>query len=696
MAQKIGAALLSYADTIWKTADTLRGAGIKEGDFPSYMMPFFALMLLESRLRRFKTEKVEEFELSMGVKFDSTDGEHANWLAMSARAANKGYHRELLIHGKGLKETCLVPGGNFRNKLIAHLDQYDLETKRLLGMGYAEGEPKFLDIQGKASDLFSRPNSPLYAFALKWAAIDLTKFSNSEVTTIEEHIKRKWGDISAETAGEQYTPSDVIDLATALIVELRKESSHDTGIADVYDMACGGGNFLFATEDALRQTFPDLSIRTRGQELNDALYALAAIEARFREDARIERENTLTNDLFLFDKFDVIVANPPYGVDWKDSKSGVENDASGRFLSTRLPSIADGQLLFLQHAAFHLNGTGVATVIHNGSTLFSGEAGGGESETRRWLLKEIDIVEAIVQLPRGEFFNTGISTYIWILNKAKPANRKGHVLLVNAESCFTKLDRNLNQKNCKIDEGSRTRIVQAFLDFKDGPISKKLPIDAVLYNRVDIEVHRHDDDGRAVQAEECLEADKISILFDGVPFVIESGRLTVSDESGHSAKQALAAFHEVARNAGNVRIALQGGSLYARDNETGAIFIDNEPVGLGVLHAKGKVAKSKGVEYVKVSVYIGPLWEKDSEVIPHSSKKAENDELIAEYLQKWVHEPWRIVGVKVGCEINFNKVFPKKLAVRSAQKIMQDIVAVEKSMAALELEMAADIGALKL
>jgi len=694
MNQKIGAALLSYADTIWKTADTLRGAGVKEGDFPSFMMPFFALMLLESRLRRFRNEKVAEFEKEMRVTFDTDLPEHRDWLAMSAKAANKGYHRELLMHGKGLKETCLVPGGNFRNRLIAHLDLYDPQTKRLLGLGYAEGDPKFLDIQGKASDLFSRPNSPLYAFAVKWAAIDLTRFSNSEVTTIEEHIKRRWGDISAETAGEQYTPSDVIDLCTALIVELRKEGRHSAGIADVYDMACGGGNFLFATEDALRHAFPRLSVRTRGQELNDALYALAAIEARFREDARIERENTLTNDLFLADKFDVIVANPPYGVDWKDSKAGVEADASGRFSSERYPSISDGQLLFLQHAAFHLSETGVATVIHNGSTLFSGDAGGGESETRKWLLKEQDIVEAIVQLPRGEFFNTGISTYIWILNRAKPKSRKGQVLLINAESCFKKLDRNLNQKNCKIDDESRERIVEAFRAFEDGPISRSLSIDELLYNKLDIEVHRHDENGRAISETTVLdEAENIIVSFDDEKFYVAGGYLETGGFADMTAKEIMARFHDLARHAQVTRVEVAGGKKYSRQNETGAVAVGGKAKGLGVLTAKARMSKSKGSEFVKVAVTVGPLWEKDTEIVPYSSREPVNEKLIDDFLERWISEPWRIVGGKVGSEINFNRVFPRKTSVRSNKAIMDDILAVEKAMARLESEIEADIGA---
>jgi type I restriction enzyme M protein len=692
MTQKIGAGLLSCADKIWETADTLRGAGIKASEWPAYMMPFFALMMLESRLRRFRQGRVDEYKQETATAFNFEDAAHLEWLEYSAKAANKGYHRDLLLHGKGLKETSAVPGGNFLNRLIAHLDQYDPDTKRLLGIGYAQGQAKFLDMQGKASDLFSRDNCPLYPFAQKWASIDLTPFDNSEITTIEEHIKRKWADISAETAGEQYTPTDVIDLASALIVELRREGKGGAGIADVYDMASGGGNFLFATEDALRDAFPELSVRTRGQELNDALYALAAIEARFRQDARIEWGNTLTNDHFLLDKFDAIVANPPYGVDWKDFKRHLEMDASGRFDPNRMPPTSDGQLLFLQHAAFHLSETGVATIVHSGSTLFSGDAGGGESETRRWLIQEQDIVEAIVQLPKNEFFNTGIHTYLWILNRAKPAARKGHVLLINAEGCFTKLKKNLNQKNCEIDEASRTRIVQAFRDFADGPISRKLPIDALLYNKVELELWRHDEDGRAIAGTSRIEGETVTVRFDEATYRIDNGNLDLCAFPDKTVKEAIALFHEAARNAEQTTVQVPGGSTCRRDNETGAITVDGAAMGLGVLSVRAKVAKSKGQERAKVDILVDRLVEKDSETVAFASDDDANNRLIAEFLARWVHEPWCLHGAKTGCEINFNRVFPKQSGIRASRDILKEIAAVEEEMARLEADISTDIG----
>jgi type I restriction enzyme M protein len=695
MTQTIGAGLLSCADKIWDTADTLRGAGIKASEWPAYMMPFFALMMLESRLRRFRQSQIEEFKTAVASEFKIEHPEHMQWLDYAAKAANKGYHRDLLIHEKGLRETCLVPGGNFLNKLLSHLDQYDPATKRLLGIGYAQGHAKFLDMQGKAADLSSRDNNPLFPFAQKWASIDLTPFDNSEITTIEEHIKRKWADISAETAGEQYTPTDVIDLASAIIVELRREGPGGTGIADVYDMACGGGNFLFATEDALREAFPGLSVRSFGQELNDTLYALATIEARFRQDARVEWGNTLTNDLFLTEKFDAIVANPPYGVDWKDIKKTLELDASGRFDANRMPPTSDGQLLFLQHAAYHLSEVGVATVVHSGSTLFSGDAGGGESETRRWLLQEQDMVEAIIQLPKNEFFNTGIHTYLWVLNRAKPASRKGFVLLVNAESCFTKLKRNLNMKNCEIDATSRERIVQALRDFADGPISRRMTIDALLYNKVELELWRHDEQGRAIGGTEQINGDQLTVRFDQTEFTVDDGVLNLApffaDHPDRTVKEAVALFNDAARQAEQTVVTVTGGLSYQRDNETGAIRVGAQDAGLGVLSVRAKVAKSKGLERAKVDVVLDRLLEKDNETVAYASDADANNQLIAAFLTRWVHEPWCLHGAKTGCEINFNRVFPKVSDVRASTVILKDIAAIEAEMATLETAIAKDL-----
>lgn len=703
--QVIGAGVLKYRSLIWGTADTLRGTGVKESDWPRFMAPFFALALVESRIRRLRAEKITEFEQDTGGAWDPKNPNHMQWLQGTIQNEGYGYHPDVAGLGVGLAEIVKVKTGNFLAQLEAYLKQFDAETRRILGVDYAPGQPKFLDIKGVAGDLASRPNEPLYTFCAGagstpgWAHIDLVGFDNSEVTTLEEHIKRMWADISAETAGEQYTPKDIIELACALGIEARRANTNSDQICDVYDMACGGGNFLFAAEEALRREFPGLSVRVRGQELNDALYALAALEARFRPDAKIEWGNTLTHDHFLGSKFGMIVANPPYGVDWKAFASAIKASNCGRFSESRMPPTSDGQLLFMQHAVFHLDRIGVAAIVHSGSTLFSGDAGRGESETRRWLLQDLDVVEAIVQLPKNEFFNTGIATYLWILNRSKPADRKGKVLLINAESCATKLKKNLNQKNCEINAANRARIIDCFRSFADSDISKVLDVDDLLYNKVTLELHRHDEHGRAVQAEKKFDQAAIrSVEVDGEVWTLAAhGRLVRDGEPAVADAEAtprddVSALANAVAEAEHVAVRLQDGTTWVIDTETRQVRVIKGGAetehGLGVLRIFAKVGKFKGQEVARWEASLAPLIEADVEMVPFSSKKdahgmSKNDQLIQSFLGKWVSDPWKIAGKAVGCEINFNRLFPSRIGMRSAAEIASEIAEIDRELSSM-------------
>jgi len=714
--QTIGAAVLKYKSIIWSTADTLRGTGVKESDYPKFMAPFFALALVESRIRRLRNEKLIEFQQETGGAFDSSIPAHVQWLETNIFDEGYGYHPDIAKLGIGLSALVKVKAGNFLVQLDGYLKLFDPETRRLLGVDYAPGQPKFLDIKGITQDLASRANDPLYTFCAGagttpgWAHVDLVAFDNSEVTTLEEHIKRMWADISAETAGEQYTPKDLIELACMLGIEARRANTNDSQICDVYDMACGGGNFLFAAEDALRSEFPRLSVRVRGQEFNDALYALAALESRFRPDAKIEWGNTLTHDHFLGSKFGMIVANPPYGVDWKAFASTVKASKCGRFDASRMPPTSDGQLLFLQHAVFHLEENGVAAVVHSGSTLFSGDAGGGESETRRWLFQDLDVVEAIVQLPKNEFFNTGIVTYLWILNKNKPEGRKGKVLMINAESCFKKLKKNLNMKNCEIDEASRERLIDCFKAFADSDISKVLDVDDILYNKVSLELHRHDEQRRAIQ--KCVAIDPsliAAVTLDGNACPIPTAELSVNEGQSAettkaSAKDTADKFNAAVKSANLVSVLLSDGTKWSMDREEHRITETTSDGkltehGFGVFALKGKVGKSKGNKFVKLGLSIDPFIESDTETIPYSSKKDEagksvNEIVIDDFIKKWVRDPSKIKPSKagkiseVGAEINFNRIFPKKVEIRLPQTISDELRNLDAELKASEAKLA--------
>ena len=374
--------ILQYESTIWNTADLLRGCGIKESEWPSYMMPFFALSMIESRLLRSLDELMAQEDITDFADVDPKD------LAEVIRDRGQGYNAYLIEQGKTLRSIS-QNDKSFETDFEAYLAAFDGETRWLLGVGAGDGE-KFLDMRGVINRL--KAKKVLFSYAKEWSQIDLKPFNNSEITTLEEHIKRRWADISAETAGEQYTPDDVIDLIAELIIA---KVAPTGGVLIVYDSTCGGGNLLFGVEDRIKARTSRVT-QTYGQDWNDALYVLARIESRFRDDSHIEHGNTLTEDKFSHVKAHVVVANPPYGVSWKGYQKEILNDKTLRF--KHLPSISDGQLLFTQHLIDKLDDGGFGVIVHNGSTLFSGDAGSGESNTRKWML-DADMVEAVIQLP---------------------------------------------------------------------------------------------------------------------------------------------------------------------------------------------------------------------------------------------------------------------------------------------------------
>jgi type I restriction enzyme M protein len=228
--------ILKHESDIWKTADLLIGAGIKQSDFPKFMMPFFALVMVESRLIR------EAHRLEQEVGKENMD----DFIEMF-RLEELGYNEFVIRNGKTLKTIC-KNDKTFDIDFQAYLEAFDGETRGLLGVNKGSGEEKFLDISGVAGLL--KKKDILFDTVKAWSEIDLTPFNNSEITTLEEHIKRKWADISAETAGEQYTPEDIIDLITEIITSKLEDNNK---FLTIYDPTCGGANLLFGVEDKIQK-----------------------------------------------------------------------------------------------------------------------------------------------------------------------------------------------------------------------------------------------------------------------------------------------------------------------------------------------------------------------------------------------------------------------------------------------------------
>ena len=694
--------ILQYESKIWATANLLRGCGIKESEWPSFMMPFFALAMIESRLVRMFDElkaDIGEDDIAAIDKDDMYD---------LIRDKGQGYNIYIFEHNKTLTDIC-KNDKSFNIDFDAYLKGFDGETKDLLGVDAGEGE-KFLDIKGVITKLNAK--KVLLGYTKLWAEIDLKPFNNSEITTLEEHIKRKWADISAETAGEQYTPDDVIALIAEIITSKIEES--DT-LLKIYDCTCGGGNLLFGVEDRISQKFKRLT-QTFGQDWNDALYALAKIESRFRPDSKIEHGNTLVDDKFYNEEFDVVIANPPYGVSWKGYQKDIENDKTERFKFT--PSISDGQLLFMQHLISKLDSIGMGVVVHNGSTLFSGDAGSAESNIRKWML-DSDLVEAVIQLPTDEFFNTGIYTYLWVLNKNKQPHHKNKVMLINASDKFKPLKKSKGSKRKEVDEVSRLEIVETLTAYQDNDYARVFAKEFFYFNKQAILLTNVDEHGQTFEAHlPMVEDKKTGELKRATALKLVPTKITYNEQSFTQFKisfsqnptdETLTGFTSTGIQEFIVNLQAKDSALVIHITEEAQYWYDTEQetilkkvpdappqaLGCGSILVKSNVKKAKKATknaaaegaYLEISVELTPDYQKDYEIIPFHKDPTENQAAIAAFMAKYISKPFVYLENVVGVEINFNKVFYKPETLRAITDILSDIQHLDEQLHRLEKEL---------
>ncbi|KZB66536.1 restriction endonuclease subunit M [Thalassospira sp. MCCC 1A02491] len=303
--------------------------------------------------------------------------------------------------------------------------------------------------------------------------------SNLEMGYLFEELIRRFSEISNETAGEHFTPREVIRLIVDLLIANDDEKLTGRGIIrQVYDPACGTGGMLALTEEALNDFNDAIRVELFGQELNGESFGICKSDMLVtgHDPEQIAFGNTLTQDAHKDKKFHYMLSNPPYGVDWKKYQDPIKAEAEnlgfdGRF-GAGTPRISDGQLLFLQHMISKMREDEIGSrigIVMNGSPLFTGGAGSGESEIRRWMF-ENDWVEAIVALPTDLFYNTGIQTYVWLLTNRKPANRQGKVQLIDAsgERFWKSMRKSLGSKRREIPEEARAEIVRIYADFLNG------------------------------------------------------------------------------------------------------------------------------------------------------------------------------------------------------------------------------------
>ena len=368
-------------------------------------------------------------------------------------------------------------------------------------------------------------------FNSKKAYMGLDEVKTEDMGYIFEELVRKFSESYDEEAGAHFTARDIIYLMTDLLVADEKDILiNDNKVKTIYDMSMGTSQMLACMTDRLHQLNKNVQVDCFGQELNPETYAIAKADMLIKggDADNFRQGDTLDDDKFKGYKFDYIISNPPFGIDWKKQKKVVEDESSkginGRF-PVGTPKISDGQMLFTLNGIAKLKDDGKMAIIQNGSPLFSGAAGSGESEIRRYII-ENDWLEAIVQLPTDLFYNTSISTYIWIINKDKDVLRKEKVQLIDASNCYVSRRKNIGNKRKDLDENARHIILKAYSEFtnkeyKDNNVLVESKVFDNLdfgYKRITVESPLYDEKDKIVKdSKGNMKPDSTKRDYENVP-----------------------------------------------------------------------------------------------------------------------------------------------------------------------------------
>ncbi len=479
------------ADLIWKVADLLRG-DYKQSDYGKVILPMTVLRRLDCVLAPTKQKVLDYLPKIASLKDNAKD-----------IALNK------------------IAGFNFHNKsqfdfekLIADPNSIVLNLRNYIN-GFSAGAREIIEYFNFDEQIDRMDKADiLFRVVSEFKKINLSDMDSMDMGYVFEELIRKFAEQSNETAGEHFTPREVIRLMVNVLFNEDREILTKEGIVKtLYDPACGTGGMLSIGEEYVKELNPKAELKVFGQEINPESYAICKSDMLIKgqNPSSIKFGNTFTVDGLESEKFDYMLSNPPFGVDWKKAEKTIKTEAEKKGMSGRfgagLPRINDGSLLFLQHMVSKMKSTGSRVgIVFNGSPLFTGAAESGESNIRKWLI-ENDWLEAIIALPDQLFYNTGISTYVWIVTNNKTKERKGKIQLINATGIkdeellkdgklafnrfWQKMDRSLGNKRKKITENGNTKgigfITQLYGDFQENEFCKIYPNEFFGYWRVTVE-----------------------------------------------------------------------------------------------------------------------------------------------------------------------------------------------------------------
>jgi type I restriction enzyme M protein len=458
---------------LWSIADLLRG-DFKQSQYGRIILPFTLLRRLECVLETTKKKVLAEAKAHQ-TKPDAVREK------LLLRAADQQFYNASPLSLDALSDSQTA------DDLMSYVQSFSTDAREIFEHFHFEDFVQQL----ATSNL-------LYQVVQRFAAVDLSpgKISNFGMGIIFEELIRKFAESSNETAGEHFTPRDIVQLTTALVLADQDQKLKPNSIVTIYDPTAGTGGFLSEGDEYIQEISKSVTVSLHGQELNPESYAICKADMLIKGQtvSNIKLGNTLSDDLLAASHFDFMLSNPPFGVEWKKVQKQVTDEHkvkgfNGRF-GPGLPRVSDGSLLFLLHLVSKMRdpreGGSRIGIILNGSPLFTGGAGSGESEIRRYLLQN-DLVEAIVALPTDMFYNTGIATYVWILSNRKLPDRQGKVQLIDGTQHFSKMRKSLGSKRQYITDEQIKELVRLYGQCAETPQSKIFPIDAFGYRRITIE-----------------------------------------------------------------------------------------------------------------------------------------------------------------------------------------------------------------
>ncbi|MGI6740127.1 MAG: type I restriction-modification system subunit M [Brevefilum sp.] len=448
------------ANFIWQVADDILRGTFKAYEYGNVILPFVVLRRLDMVLEPNKDAVINTYE-----QFKSSlDDERLTPVLKQAAGKLDFYNRSFY----DLRRLAQDPK-NLELNFTNYINGFSPNVREII-------ENFQLD---KVIEKLIK-NDLLYMLIEKFTEVDLSpsNVTNHEMGYIFEELLRRFSEMSNETAGEHYTPREIIRLMVSLLFAEHQHQLQGKGIIrSVYDPACGTDGMLITAKEYIRTEInPDVEVTLYGQELNEQTFAIAKSEMLIigENPENIRQGNSFTQDKFKGSHFTYMLSNPPFGVSWAKEAAFIQNEANdpnGRFYAG-LPRKSDGALLFLQHMISKMEAGGSRmAIIFNGSPLFTGDAGSGESDIRKWII-ENDWLEAIIAMPNDMFYNTGIATYIWLVTNRKPRRRKGKVQLINAVDYSTPMRKSLGNKRNYFTDEHIQQITQIYTEFSESRVSK--------------------------------------------------------------------------------------------------------------------------------------------------------------------------------------------------------------------------------